>query len=125
MIATLNSWDARVRRVEDLASASPATKEILTFYGELLRTQRDIEEWLRSRRDWLPSGCLSEDLSVLRDSLPMLLQKVATYGPAPLAQEARGLLTASIEVVDLERGFDHSQTLPKSPSHSHRASARC
>lgn len=100
MIATLNSWDALVRRVENLASDSPATKEILTFYGELLKTQRDIEGWLRSRRDWLPSGCLSEDLPVLRDCLPMLLQKVATHGPAPLAQEAQGLLTASIEVID-------------------------
>jgi FdhE protein len=94
------SWDTRVLRAEKLARDSEPTKEILTFYARLLQSQKEVDEFLRSRRDWLPSGSLAEDLPVVRECLPTILSTVEANGPAPLADEARSLLSAPDETVD-------------------------
>ena len=85
------SWDARIERAVQLAAKSEAAEELLTFYGELLRAQKAIYENLRSRRDWLPSGILEEDTSVVREMMPALLRAITTSGPPALIEEARGL----------------------------------
>jgi FdhE protein len=100
MNATSESWDTRLQRAEKLARDSEPTKEILTFYARLLQSQKEIDEFLRSRRDWLPSGSLAEDLPVVRECLPTLLRTVESNGPAPLADEARSLLSAARGTVD-------------------------
>lgn len=97
---TSESWDTRIRRAEELAGKSEATREILTFYAKLLQSQKEIDEFLRSRRGWLPSGSLADDLSVVRECLPILLRTVEANGPERLAQEARTLMTASTEQID-------------------------
>ena len=99
-LATSDSWDHRIRRAEELARKTDATKEILTFYARLLESQQKIEELLRSRRNWLPSGNLSDDMPVLRDAVPEFLHKVEAHGPVALAQEARRLLTVANEVIE-------------------------
>jgi hypothetical protein len=65
MTETSESWDTRIHRAEELARTSDATREILTFYAKLLQSQKEIDEFLRSRRGWLPSGSLVDDLSVV------------------------------------------------------------
>jgi FdhE protein len=95
-----NSWDGLIRRAEHLAAEGDATRELLTFYAELLRAQREIYESLRSRKDWLPSGMLEDDLPVVRVMMPELLRAVEASGPAALAEEARELLRAGDEEVD-------------------------
>lgn len=100
MALTADSWDARIKRAEELAQKVPATKELLTFYARLLETQKNIYESLRSRRGWLPSGSLSDDLPVLRDYLPALLQTVESSGSTPLAEQAGNLISASHEALD-------------------------
>ena len=35
------SWNARIQRAECLAAGNDATNELLTFYGRLLRVQRE------------------------------------------------------------------------------------
>src|SRR5713226_3542253 len=82
--ALKESWDARIQRAECLAAKSDATNELLTFYGQLLRVQRGTYEYLRSRRGWLPSGYLREDLPVLRVMVPAVLRAVESSGPAAL-----------------------------------------
>ena len=94
MTVTPESWDTRIQRAEELARKAEPTKEILTFYVKLLRAQRGVDEFLRSRRDWLPSGSLAEDLPVLRECLPSVLHMVEANGPALLAEEARSLMSA-------------------------------
>ena len=84
-----NSWDSLIRRAEHLAAKSDATKELLNFYAELLRAQKEIYEFLRTRKGWLPSGMLEEDLPVVRVVLPGLLRTVEANGPAALVEEAR------------------------------------
>ena len=95
-----NSWDSLIRRAEHLAAKNDSTKELLNFYAELLRAQKEIYEFLRTRKGWLPSGMLEEDLPVVRVVLPGLLRTVEANGPAALVEEARMLLRAGVEEID-------------------------
>lgn len=95
------SWDARIQRADQLAAAGGAANELLAFYGKLLRAQKGVHEYLRSRRGWLPSGRLEEDLDVARAAMPDLLRAVEAAGPPALAEEARLLLRAGDDEIDL------------------------
>src|ERR1044071_7886397 len=94
------SWDAQVRRAEELALERTEAKELLTFYAKLLRVQKEIFEYIRSRKGWLPTGFLERDLSVLKAMMPGLLTMVESSGPAQLADEARHLMRASEVEID-------------------------
>jgi formate dehydrogenase accessory protein FdhE len=87
-------WDIHIRRAEELASERSEAKELLTFYRALLSAQKQIHEYLRSRKGWLPSGALEHDLAVVRPVMHRLLDAVQVSGPAPLADEARELMRA-------------------------------
>jgi formate dehydrogenase accessory protein FdhE len=94
-------WDALVGRADRLAAKTEATKELLGFYAELLRAQQGVYEFLRSRKGWLPSGLLEDDLPVVRATLPVLLRAVEASGAPALVEEAQTLLGASDEEIDL------------------------
>jgi formate dehydrogenase maturation protein FdhE len=100
MTVMLESWDTRIHRAEELSRKSDATREILTFYAKLLKSQKEVDEFLRSRRGWLPSGSVAADLTVLRECIPAMLHTVEINGPEPLANEARTLLNADSGTVD-------------------------
>ena len=93
-------WDAQVRRADHLAPKNEATRELLAFYAQLLRAQQGIYERLRTRKDWLPSGLLEEDLRVVRAGWPDLLRSVEESGPLALAEEAKTLSQASDVEID-------------------------
>ena len=76
------------------AAESSGSKELLTFYAQLLRAQQKIYESFRSRKDWLPSGDLANDLIVVQSSMIWLLETVTRHGPKSLAEEAQVLLDA-------------------------------
>lgn len=92
-------WDKQIERADQLASQANGSKELLTFYAQLLRAQKDIYDYLRSCRDWLPTGDLESDLVMLKNAFPCFLKVVETYGPASLAAEARGLSEANDDVL--------------------------
>jgi hypothetical protein len=92
-------WDKQIQRADYLASRADGSKELLAFYPRLLRAQKEIYEFLRGRKDWLPSGDLKDDLPVLGESLTTLLRAVEFHGPTPLAIEAKGLLESGPEVM--------------------------
>ncbi len=94
------SWDARIQRAEKLASVKADAKELLTFYAKLLRVQKEIFEYLRSRKGWLPSGLLEHDLSVVKARMPGLFATVESSGPAQLVDEARRLRQTSDAEID-------------------------
>jgi FdhE protein len=94
-----NWWDKQIQRADQLIPKANGSKELLTFYAQLLRAQRDIYEFLRSRPDWLPSGNLEADLPVLVDSLPAFLRVVESHGPAALAAEAHELSAANTQAI--------------------------
>src|SRR5688572_29564179 len=93
-------WQKQIERADELALQPGGSTELLAFYAQLLRAQRDIYEFLRSRKGWLPSGDLARDLPVVREALPGLLKTVETCGPETLAADAHDLLNARADVVD-------------------------
>ncbi|MBO0800667.1 MAG: formate dehydrogenase accessory protein FdhE, partial [Blastocatellia bacterium] len=90
----------RIERAERLPSRNDATSELLLFYAKLLHAQKEIYDYLRSRRDWLPSGNLAEDLPVVRTMVPTLLRAVESSGPSVLVEEAQNLLQVSDSDLD-------------------------
>ena len=80
-------WNKQIERADYLAAESSGSKELLTFYAQLLRAQAEIYESFRSRKNWLPSGALETDLPVIRSSIKVLLNTVALHGPTSLTAE--------------------------------------
>lgn len=83
------AWDISIARADELASKRDETREMLTFYGKLLRAQKEIYDRLRGLKGWLPSGVIERDLPSLQKVMPRLLDTVERSGPAMLAEEAR------------------------------------
>jgi FdhE protein len=92
-------WDKQIQRADLLAARSNAAGELLAFYAHLLRAQRDVYEFLRGRKDWLPSGDLEQDLNTILAALPSFLKVVEAQGPETLAAEARDLSETHTEIV--------------------------
>jgi formate dehydrogenase maturation protein FdhE len=93
-------WNKQIERANHLAAESSGSKELLTFYAQLLRAQAEIYESFRHRKNWLPSGDLEADLLVVRSSITGLLESVALHGPTSLASEAQILLAESDTITD-------------------------
>src|ERR1051326_2002273 len=88
------TWESRIQRAERLRRDRPESQEILSFYEALLKAQAEIYKFLRTRRGWLPSGALENDLPVLLEAIPVLLKAVRKAGPEALAEEAESLMRA-------------------------------
>jgi len=93
-------WEKMIRRAEELAGKSEATRELLTFYHALLQSQKEVYDSLRSNREWLPTGSLAQDLPVLRDRLDVIFRAVELNGPSSLAREAKDFLSSDSEIID-------------------------
>lgn len=104
-----DTWERLIARTELLVSERPESKELLAFYATLLRSQKQISEYLRSvaaagsQSGRVLSGALELDLPVLRVMIPTFLIAVESSGPDALASHARDLLEAS--------DSDHDQLL--------------
>jgi FdhE protein len=92
-------WDKQIQRADYLAPKANGSKELLKFYAQLLRAQKDVYEFLRGRETWLPSGDLECDLPMLLDAVPGFLSVIESHGPSPLAAEANDLSQADPEVL--------------------------
>src|SRR5678815_1763399 len=95
-------WDKQIERADELAAESGGSKELLTFYAQLLRAQKEIYESFRGRTHWLPSGDLEKDVTVVQSSMSGLLQRVAQNGPESLAEEAEALLHSKSDAMAQE-----------------------
>src|SRR5207244_12966091 len=93
-------WDKQIQRADHLAKQSSGSSELLAFYAQLLRAQKEIYEFLQSRKDWLPSGDMERDLPVIREAWPVLLKRVKAYGPEILAAEAHDLIDTNADIVN-------------------------
>jgi len=92
-------WEKQIERADLLAGEASGSKELLGFYAQLLRAQKEIYDSFRNRSHWLPSGDLEEDMDVVRSSMSGLLQRVAQSGPEALAGEAQALLNTESNVM--------------------------
>ena len=112
-------WNKQIERADYLAAEASGSKELLGFYAQLLRAQGGIYEFLRSRKNWLPSGDLESDMDVVQLTMPALLETVALHGPTSLASEAQVLLVAESntmidELLDYWRNPSDTQFFAKS-----------
>lgn len=112
-------WNKQIERADYLAAEASGSKELLAFYGQLLRAQGGIYESFRSRKNWLPSGDLEKDMDVVQLTIPALLETVALHGPTSLASEAQVLLVAESntmidELLDYWRNPSDTQFFAKS-----------
>lgn len=82
------SWDAAINRALQLAENAPPTKELLVFQATLLTAQKEVYDSLRSLRNWLPSGFVPDDLSVLQQYIPSFVKSVSSVAPPALAEQA-------------------------------------
>jgi hypothetical protein len=96
----IECWEKMIQRAGELAAKSEATRELLIFYHALLESQKEVYDFLRSRREWLPTGSLAADLPVLRDRLHVIFRTVELNGPSSLAREAKDVLSSDREVID-------------------------
>lgn len=101
-------WNKQIERADELAAESSGSSELLSFYSQLLRAQREIYVSLRS----LPTGDLHTDLPKILETMPILLIAVEANGPEVLAAEAGEYLKSSDEVLS-KMLIDHWQA----PSH--------
>ena len=89
MARVRDSWDRRILRAEQLAATGGPSAALLTFYGRLLRSQKDVYDTFHRRP---PSGSLERDLPLVMERGSALLHEVAHHGPDRLVGEARTLL---------------------------------
>jgi FdhE protein len=82
------TWDRRIGRADDLATADSPAAPLLAFYARLLRNQKAVYDALNARR---PSGSLDRDLTLMSEPVSRLLREVAANGPEQLANQARTL----------------------------------
>ena len=92
-------WDQQIERADYLAPRANGSKELLNFYAHLLRAQKDLYQFLRCRKNWLPSGRLEHDLAIVSQALPGFLSVIEAHGPPSLAAEARELLETQSKVL--------------------------
>jgi FdhE protein len=85
------SWEAKIHRAEELAAAHPSTRELLVFYGGLLRAQKRIHDALERQNGARLSGSLPEDLPAIGLLLDDLLQTIEGAGTSVLVEAARAL----------------------------------
>ena len=90
-------WNKQIERADHLAKESSGSKELLTFYAQLLRAQAEIYNSFRSRKNWLPSGDPEIDLPVIRSSMMVLLDTVALHGPTSLTAEPDTIIEDLLE----------------------------
>lgn len=94
----MDFWEKQIRRATELADGDQRPTELLVFYAQLLRAQRDVSEFLR--REPSLSGELDRDLPLVRPALNTLLSVIENAGPPLLTEQARVLNTASEEEID-------------------------
>ena len=92
-------WDKQIERADLLVEESSGSKELVRFYAQLLRAQKEIYEAFRGRAHWLPSGDLESDVGVIQSCMSGLLLRVAQNGPEALAEEAQALLSTESQVL--------------------------
>lgn len=96
-----STWDARIRRAEDLAAKHSFASEGLLFYRAVAKTQKQLYARIEAARGAdmraRPQGALRQefDSSLLLPLFPSFLERIAEDAPGPLAQAARDLLAGN------------------------------
>ena len=92
---TSSAWDRRIARAEKLAVTHPAAAELLAFYAEIARVQKNVYDAMALVRK------SDLDTALLLPHFEQLLSLVSRIGPQPLAQAAGELASREGTFQDL------------------------
>src|SRR3954454_3588718 len=95
-----DSWEKRIDRALELAGRDAAARPLLDAYRRLLILQRDCHASLRAHPQPL-TGSVERDLVTLRAHVPRILNEFVATGPPRLAEEARQIIAAGNQAVDV------------------------
>ena len=93
-------WDQQIRRADQLAALASGAKELLSFYAQLLRAQKQIYDELCRGLDQQPVGDIRTDLPAIHSLINGLLDTAVLHGPRMLAEEAKTLLNGEPAAID-------------------------
>ena len=92
---TKHSWERRIERAEELAQSMPQVRDILAFYAEVLKWQRDLSKIITAASaDRSLTGFFEHDHSLLLNCFDSLLEIARRDGSTALASQAEKLATA-------------------------------
>lgn len=114
-------WQRRIRRAEELARKYPFAAEILRFYAEIARFQKDLydrlEDSTRQQDRTKAQVAGPPELGLLLARFRPFLSVVEKSGPAPLAQVARQLDAGSNDShTQLLNAFWDGMATPDAPA---------
>jgi FdhE protein len=89
------SWDQRISRAERLVSEYPASAEMLRFYAEVARFQKDVYEKLKADAE-----TRLQPASVRADFRPFLAL-IQSIGPRPISEEAQKMARSNASFEDV------------------------
>lgn len=84
----MNAWERRIRRADAIVSDGGPHASLVAFYARVLASQKRIADALTAQP---LTGSLEADRQVILRPARAFAQEIASYGPEPLAQQARGL----------------------------------
>ena len=88
-MAAKYSWEQRIERAAELARSTAHARDILIFYAEVLKWQRDLYHQIAAASVRQPlTGHFDRDLPVFLDQLDSLFALVRQCGSAALAAQA-------------------------------------
>lgn len=94
-MASKHTWEQRIERAEELAQSMPHVQDVLAFYREVLKWQRNLYNFIiaASVNQGL-TGYFEHDHSILLNSFDSLLEIVRRQGSITLAAQVEKLDTA-------------------------------
>lgn len=102
MSRSLEKWNRRIARADELAAAHTFAAEALSFYARIAGFQRSLYAGLENTPGSLRGGL---DLSVLLPWFPTFLSLIEDVAPSPLAQSAAELKAEEIRWGDVLTEF--------------------
>jgi len=93
-------WNKQIERADTLAQRASGSKELLYFYEQLLRSQKQIYGYFLGQKKSFPLGNLKSDLPTIRSAFATLVETVVLHGPESLSGEGQALRNADSSVID-------------------------
>jgi formate dehydrogenase accessory protein FdhE len=94
-MGTKHSWERRIERAEELAQSMPHVRDVMAFYKEVLKWQRDLSNLITTAgANQGLTGYFEDDHSLFVNSFDSLLEMVRRRGSTALATQAEKLAAA-------------------------------
>ncbi|MGH9843114.1 MAG: formate dehydrogenase accessory protein FdhE [Blastocatellia bacterium] len=113
-MATKHSWEQRIERATELGRSTAHARDILVFYAEVLKWQRDLYHQIAAASAREPlTGHFDRDLPIFLDQLDSLFALVRQCGSEALAAQADQLSATKETWFEMLAASWHGETDPE------------